>query len=48
MDDRSIDSSVQRGYNKRAEFKLHNYTEKTERKFFEAVFPWYLLEDIAS
>ena len=47
MEGRTKDPFVQRGYNKRAEFKFHNYTEKIERKFFDAVFPWHLLEEAA-
>ena len=48
MEGRTVDPFVQRGYNKRAEFKLRNYIEKTEREFFEALFPWHLHVDIAS
>ena len=32
----------------RAEFKLHNYTEKIKREFFESMFPWDLIPEIAS
>jgi hypothetical protein len=39
MEGRTVDLFVQRGYNKRADFKLHNYNEKNEREFFETVFP---------
>jgi hypothetical protein len=48
MEGRTVDPFVQKGYNRRAEFKLHNYTEKTERDFFEAMFPWETIPEIAS
>jgi hypothetical protein len=48
MEGHTVDPFVQRGYNKSIECKLRNYTEKTEREFFEAMFPWHLFEKIAS
>ena len=48
MEGGPVDPFAQRGYNKRAETKLHNYTDKTGREFFEAAFPWHLLEEIDS
>ncbi len=48
MEGRNVDPFVQRGYNRRAEFKMHNYTEKTESDYFESMFPWHLLPEIAA
>jgi len=43
MEGRILDPFLQKSYNERAEFKLHNYTEKIEREFFESVLPMDLL-----
>ncbi len=43
-----MDPFLQRGYNRRAEYKLHNYSEKTKLEYFESMFPWNLIAGIAS
>jgi hypothetical protein len=48
MERRTVDPFVQKGCNKRAEFKLHNYIEKSDRAYFEAMFPWDLIPKIVS
>ena len=48
MAGRTVDPFVQRGYNRRAEFKLHNHTEKKEIDYFESMFPWHLIPEIAA
>ncbi len=50
MEDRNVDPFLQRGYNRGggAEYKLHNYTEKIERDYFESMFPLDLIMEIAT
>ena len=44
---RTVDPFAQRGYNRRAVFNLHNFTEKFELEFFEACFPSEMVPEIA-
>jgi hypothetical protein len=48
MSGHTVNPFVQRGFNRRAEFKLHNYTEKREIDYFESMFPWHLIPKIAT
>ena len=48
MEGRTLYPFINRGYNRRTEFKMHNYGEKTERDYFELMFPWYLLAEITT
>ncbi len=48
IEGRAVDPFVQRGYNRRVEYKMHNYTEKTKTKYFESMFPWHILPEIAA
>jgi len=48
MAGRTIDPFVKRGFKRRAELKLHNYTEKKEIDYFESMFPCHLIPKIAT
>ena len=48
MAGRTFDPFIHRGFNRRAEFKLYNYTEKKEIDYFESMFPWHLIPEVAT
>ncbi len=48
MAGRTVDPFVQRGFNKRTEFKLHNYTEKNEIDYFDFMPSWHLIPEFAT
>ncbi len=48
MEGHTIKPFLKRGYNRRAEYKLHNYTEKTTLEYFESMLPWNQITNIAT